>query len=54
MSAVSLTYFLMAPECLGLIPFFKNNTTVAYPGGIIAAVLFLVLFLRATKKAERA
>ena len=50
MSAVSITYFLMAPECLGLIPFFKQNTMVAYPGGIIAAIVFLVIFLRATKK----
>jgi carbon starvation protein CstA len=53
MSAVSATYFLMAPECLGLIPFFKQNTLVAYPGGIIVAVLFLCLFIRATKKAEK-
>ncbi len=50
MSAVSITYFLMAPECLGLIPFFKQNTMVAYPGGIIAAIAFLALFLRTTKK----
>ena len=53
MSAVSATYFLMAPECLGLIPFFKQNTLVAYPSGIIVAVLFLCLFIRATKKAEK-
>ena len=53
MSAVSATYFLMAPECLGLIEFFKNNTTIAYPGGIIVAILFLVLFLLATKRAQK-
>ena len=50
MSAVSATYFLMAPECLGLIPFFKSNTMVAYPGGIIVAILFLGLFISTTKK----
>ncbi len=50
MSAVSATYFLMAPECLGLIPFFKNNTMIAYPGGLIVAVLFLGLFLSKTKR----
>ncbi|MBR5761908.1 MAG: carbon starvation protein A, partial [Lachnospiraceae bacterium] len=53
MSAVSATYFLMAPECLGLIPYFKQNTTIAYPGGIIVAILFLVLFLLATKRAKK-
>ena len=50
MSAVSATYFVMAPECLGLIPAFKNNTSVAYPAGIIIAALFLGLFLRAASK----
>lgn len=50
MSAVSATYFVMAPECLGLIPVFKNNTTVAYPAGIIIAALFLGLFLNSAKK----
>ena len=50
MSAVSATYFLMAPECLGLIPFFKNNTAVAYPLGIVVAACFLCLFINASKK----
>ena len=50
MSAVSSTYFMMAPECLGLIPFFKNNTAVAYPAGIIFAVVFLFIFLQSSKK----
>ena len=50
MSAVSITYFCMAGECLGMIPFFKNNTTVAYPVGIIVAVAFLALFLSKSKK----
>ena len=54
MSAVSVTYFMMAPECLGLIETFKNNTTIAYPAGIIVAILFLALFIRATKKHETA
>ena len=47
MSAVSMTYFFCAPECLGA---FGLTTTVAYPAGIILAALFLILFLRATKK----
>jgi carbon starvation protein CstA len=54
MSAVSITYFFMAPECLGMIPALKNNTMVAYPAGIIAAVLFLSIFLRSAKKAKAA
>ena len=54
MSAVSVTYFFMAPECLGMIPALKNNTMVAYPAGIIAAVLFLAIFLRSAKKAKAA
>ncbi len=54
MSAVSITYFCMAPECLGAIPALTNNTTVAYPVGILAAVLFLGIFLRSAKKAKTA
>ena len=49
MSAVSITYFCMAKECLGLVV--KLPTAVSYGAGIVAAVLFLSLFLRATKKA---
>ena len=41
----------MAGECLGLIPFFKNNKAVAYPVGIIFAIALLVLFLSKAKKA---
>ena len=44
MSAVSVTYFTCAEECLGL------STAVAYPAGIIFAVLFLGIFIHATKK----
>ena len=51
MSAVSLTYFCMAGECLGMIPFFKNNAMVGYPVGIIAAIAFLSIFLKSAKKA---
>ena len=54
MSAVSITYFFMAPECLGMIPALKNNTMAAYPAGVIAAVLFLSIFLRSAKKAKAA
>ena len=50
MSAVSITYFCMAGECLGMIPFFKNNTAIAYPVGIIVAIAFLALFLSKSKK----
>ena len=50
MSAVSVTYFCMAGECLGMIPFFKNNTAVAYPVGIIVAAAFLLLFMSKSKK----
>ena len=45
-----MTYFLMAPECMGLIPFFRNNALVAYPAGILAAMLFFVAFYVATSK----
>ena len=47
MSAVSMTYFFCAPECLGAIGL---TTTVAYPVGIILAAVFLLLFMRATKQ----
>ena len=47
MSAVSMTYFFCAPECLGAIGL---TTTVAYPAGIILAAVFLLLFMRATKQ----
>lgn len=39
MSAVSITYFVAAGECLNL------GTAVAYPVGIIAAIVFLGIFL---------
>lgn len=39
MSAVSVTYFFYADECLGL------STKIAYPVGMIAAVVFLGIFL---------
>ena len=51
MSAVSVTYFFMAPECLGLIPALKNNAAVGYPVGIVVAIAFLVIFLVKAKKA---
>jgi carbon starvation protein CstA len=44
MSAVSMTYFFYAKECLNL------GTTIAYPVGIILAALFLGIFIHATKK----
>ena len=51
MSAVSMTYFMMAGECMGLIAFFKNNKAVAYPVGLIFAACCLALFLTKAKKA---
>lgn len=44
MSAVSMTYFFSAKECL------QMSTDVAYPAGIAFAVLFLGIFVMATKK----
>ena len=39
-------------ECLGLIGFFKNNTMVAYPVGLIFAACCFFLFRKAAKKYE--
>ena len=50
MSAVSSTYFMMAPETLGLIPFFRNNTAVAYPVGIIFAIAMFCIFWKSSRK----
>nr|WP_319488075.1 carbon starvation CstA family protein [uncultured Caproiciproducens sp.] len=53
MSAVSATYFLAAPECLGML---KNGMiNVAYAIGILVAALFLGIFLKTTtfKKKDR-
>lgn len=49
MSAVSATYFLMAPECLGA---FGIGASIAYPMGIVIALAFLALFLLATRKQQ--
>jgi carbon starvation protein CstA len=53
MSAVTSTYFVMAPECLGLIPSLANNTMVAYPVGILFAVFCLTLFMRHVRRIKR-
>ena len=57
MSAVSSTYFILAPECLGSLLNSKTadgatiyNTVVAYPIGVIFAIAMLAIFLHATKK----
>ena len=57
MSAVSATYFMLGDECLGQFLNTKDasgatiyNTAVAYPVGIIFAILLLAIFIRATKK----
>lgn len=44
MSAVSMTYFISAPECLHL------STSIAYPAGLVLAAVFLGLFVAATKR----
>ena len=48
MSAVSMTYFVAAGECLNL------GTAVAYPVGIILAIVFLALFMTKVKKYKNA
>ena len=57
MSAVSVTYFLLGNECLGQFLNTKTadgatiyNTALAYPVGIIAAIVFLGIFLYTIKK----
>lgn len=45
MSAVSATYFMIAPECLGKLGI---TATVGYPVGILVAALFLGIFLKTT------
>ena len=59
MSAVSITYFMLGNECLGQFLNHKTadgavvyNTAVAYPVGIIAAALFLGIFLYSIKKRD--
>ena len=39
MSAVSVTYFIQAPECLNM------STSIAYPVGIVVAVVFFGIFI---------
>ena len=46
MSAVTCTYILMAKEGLGL------STTIAYPAGIIVAIIANILFWKRAKKVE--
>lgn len=48
MSAVSATYFLLAPECLGIVV--SIAPAVAYIIGVVFAAAMLALFLSATKK----
>ncbi len=49
MSAVSVTYFVMAPECLGMLDFFYMNQQVAYTAGICTAGIFLGIFMRVSR-----
>ena len=39
MSAVSVTYFIQAPECLNM------STSIAYPVGIVVALVFFGIFI---------
>ena len=57
MSAVSATYFILAPECLGGLLNGKTaegatiyNTAVAYPIGVLFAAAMLAIFIHATKQ----
>jgi multidrug transporter EmrE-like cation transporter len=57
MSAVSMTYFIAAPECLGLLwtPMglaYEVYYPIALVGGAILAVVFLGIFLKAAKRHE--
>ena len=54
MTAVSITYFMLGNECLGqfLNPAGGFNTALAYPVGILFAVLFLGIFLYSIKKRD--
>ena len=57
MSAVSMTYFIAAPECLGLLwtPMglaYEVYYPIALIGGAAFAVLFLGIFLKSAKKHE--
>ena len=54
MSAVTSTYFMMAPETLGHIKALNDNHAVAYPVGIIFAAFCLCLFLVNSKKYRKA
>lgn len=47
MTAVSITYILVAPEG------FKLSTSIAYPGGIFAAIAALAVFLYAANKKSK-
>ena len=47
MSAVSITYILVAPEG------FKLSPAIAYPAGIIVAASFLMLFLKVASQKKR-
>ncbi len=59
MSAVSATYFLAAPECMGLLwtPMNVPMSTyypIAVVGGIVVAILFLSIFLKKTVLSKKA
>lgn len=45
MSAVSITYFCFAPECLSFGTKLSNGTAVSYAIGIIGALLFFGIFM---------
>lgn len=56
MSAVSATYFMAAPECMGILWKTINFTgyyPVAVVTGIVFAALMLLLFMRTVKKQEK-
>ncbi|MBQ9622727.1 MAG: carbon starvation protein A [Treponema sp.] len=48
MSAVSITYLMYAPECINLGAKGATGLTISYTVGVIAAVVFLAIFLFTT------
>lgn len=54
MSAVTFTYFMMAPETMGHIAVLADNHAVGYPAGIIFAIVCLCIYIMSGKKEAKA
>ncbi|MCI1208215.1 MAG: carbon starvation protein A [Treponema sp.] len=48
MSAVSVTYLMYAPECFNLVKLGQTGATISYAVGIVAAAVFLIIFISTT------